>query len=105
MIPKSQPIRSKKIRDAARGETCTLQIPGVCNGNTETTVLAHLPDESHGMGRKSDDISAAFACSACHDVIDGRVKWELRPVDGGQWYMRRAMTRTLRRLIERGILK
>lgn len=105
MIPKTKPIRSQKIRDAARGETCTLQIAGVCNGDPETTVLAHLPDESHGMGRKSDDICAAFACSACHDVIDGRAKWELRPVDRGQWYMRRAMVRTWRRLVERGVIR
>lgn len=95
-------MRSKKIRDSAKGEACTLRITGVCNRNPETTVLAHLPDESKGMGRKSDDISACYACSSCHDVIDGRV-----PHDEGEleWYMRRAMVRTWRKLIEKGVIE
>lgn len=65
-------IMSKKLRDSARGEPCTLNIAGVCNYDSSTVVLCHLPDESHGMGRKSDDIVAAFGCHACHDAIDGR---------------------------------
>ncbi|MGP0834860.1 nuclease domain-containing protein [Serratia sp. CY85251] len=45
-------FRSKVLRDSARGHCCTLQIPGICNGNTETTVLCHLPSPTHGMGYK-----------------------------------------------------
>jgi len=101
-LKKSTRIQSRKIREAARGEDCTFRIPGVCNGNPETTVLAHLPDESHGMARKSDDISAAFACSACHDAIDRRHLVESFP---REWYMRRAMIRTWRRLIEKGVIR
>ena len=99
-------IESKHIRNAAKGEHCTLQIVGACQGGTETTVLAHLPDESHGMGRKADDLSACYACGACHDVLDGRQRWpesEDRP-DVRQFYMRRAQTRTLRRLVELGVV-
>ncbi|WP_163557553.1 nuclease domain-containing protein [Halomonas sp. NO4] len=103
MYLKPQPIRSKQVRDAARGERCTLQILGVCNHDDSTTVLSHLPDESHGMARKGDDISACFACHACHDVIDGRRDWPEGEAEHREWYMRRAQTRTLRRLIERGI--
>ena len=63
---------SKKIRNSARGEDCTLRIPGVCNGNPETTVWAHLPHWSKGMGKKAVDISGCYACSSCHDFIDDR---------------------------------
>lgn len=93
-------IESKKIRDAAAGQACTLQIVGHCNYDTTTTILAHLPDESHGGARKSDDISACFACSSCHDLIDGRVPDASLTREEREWYMRRAMVRTWRRLIE-----
>ncbi len=95
-------VVSKKIRASARNETCTLQIVGVCNHNPETTVLAHLPDESNGMGTKPDDISACYACSSCHDAIDRRHRSGLSGEDR-EWYMRRAMVRTWRRLIETGV--
>lgn len=71
-------FRSKTLRDSARGQCCTLQVPGICNGNPETTVLCHLPSRSHGMGYKSDDYWAVFGCSSCHDVIDGRVPFDWR---------------------------
>lgn len=98
-------IESQPVRDSAQGEDCTLEIQGVCNHDPATTVLAHLPDESHGMGRKSDDASACYACSACHDVIDERTHWPRHEEPWREWYFRRAQTRTLRRLIERGIVK
>lgn len=102
-------IKSKEIRDAARGQDCTFNIAYVCNYDPETTVLAHLPDESHGMGQKADDISAAFACSSCHDVIDGRALYDPLIYDDfkseKEWYMRRAMVRTWRKLIEMGVIK
>ena len=97
-------IISNKIRRSARGEDCTLQIAGVCNYDTATTVLCHLPDETKGMGIKSDDISVAFGCSACHDAVDRRVK-SAEFEEHSQFYMRRAQVRTLRRLLEKGVLK
>ncbi|MBU5563095.1 DUF1364 domain-containing protein, partial [Escherichia sp. S69_ASV_4] len=30
------------LRKAARGRECQVRIPGVCNGNPETSVLAHI---------------------------------------------------------------
>ena len=96
-------IRSPKLRQSAKGQQCTLQIPGVCNHNPETTVLAHLPDESKGMNRKSDDFVAAFSCEACHSMIDGRVKRTIPELEL-EWYMRRAQTRTLRRWVEMGLI-
>ncbi len=100
MLKKTTPIRSKKIQEAARGQQCTLQIVGVCNGDWSTTVLAHLPDESHGIARKSDDLSACFACDACHSVIDGRVKWPVMEREHKDWYFRRAQVRTWRALFQ-----
>jgi len=46
-------------------------IPGHCNYNSETVVLAHL--NAGGMGQKELDFFAAFCCSGCHDVLDSRV--------------------------------
>lgn len=103
-LQKETRIESKKIREAAKGEACTLEIYGVCRSRSDTTVLCHLPDESHGMSRKSDDISSCFGCADCHDVIDGRRKWPDGEEKDKQWYFRRAQTRTLRRLIELDVI-
>lgn len=99
-------IKSQKLRDSARGESCTLEILGVCNGNPETVVLAHLPDGNGGiMGGKVADICACYACSDCHAVIDGQRKWP--EVESGLecWYHHRANIRTLIRMVERGLIK
>ena len=61
-----------KLRESAKGQPCMVRIPGVCNGNQETTVLAHL--NGGGMGLKDRDVFGSFACSACHDIVDFRVK-------------------------------
>lgn len=58
------------IRQAARGQECQVRIPGICNFNPETTVLAHRPGGP--MGGKNPDYQGAFCCSACHDIIDYR---------------------------------
>ena len=66
-------------RKSARGEECLVRIPGVCNFDPETTVLAHYGIAGYfGKGMKPDDDLGAYACSSCHDVMDGRVK---RPYD------------------------
>jgi hypothetical protein len=59
-----------KLRKSARGMDCMIRIPGACNFNQESTVLAHM--NGAGMGLKHPDLFASFACSNCHDVIDGR---------------------------------
>lgn len=65
-------VISQKLRNSARGRECTLRIYGICNGNPETTVLAHVPCGQKGMGMKGPDQIACFACSDCHDALDGR---------------------------------
>lgn len=61
------------LRKEAKDKPCQVRIPGVCNGNPETTVLAHLPMAGiSGMGMKPPDIIGTWACSSCHDEIDDR---------------------------------
>lgn len=61
------------LRKLAKGQPCMVRLAGVCNGNPETTVLAHFRlIGSSGMGLKSPDFMAAWACSDCHDAIDRR---------------------------------
>ena len=97
-------MKSQKMRDSARNEQCTLNLMGVCNYDPATTILAHLPDESNGMGKKADDLSACYTCSACHDAIDNRRKWPESESEHREWYYRRAQTRTWRRMVELGVI-
>ena len=66
-----------KITKSARGQNCTVRLPGICNGNNETVVFAHINGIrfGHGVGHKTE--YGAFACSSCHDAIDVRVKTNL----------------------------
>ncbi|ADP12340.1 conserved bacteriophage protein [Erwinia sp. Ejp617] len=67
--------RSVNLRKKARGRECQVRIPGYCNGNPETSVLAHYRMAGTcGTGYKPDDQQAAIACNGCHDAIDGRTK-------------------------------
>ena len=50
-----------------------VRLPGICNFNSETVVLAHIRLAGvSGMGMKSPDLLGAWACNACHDELDGR---------------------------------
>lgn len=107
LLRKHKPVRFKKIRDSARGQDCTIQSPW-CNHNPETVVLAHYNEPGHGkMGGKDDDTSAAYACSKCHDWLDGRFmppKGEY-PWADKDFYWFRGMRLTWRLLIENGVLQ
>lgn len=71
---KSSRPKSSPIRKSAKGEECTIRLPMVCNYDTATTVLCHSNKlaDGKGMGLKAPDTRAAYGCSACHDVVDGR---------------------------------
>ncbi|MBB9313254.1 DUF1364 domain-containing protein, partial [Escherichia coli] len=61
------------LRKAARSRECQVRIPGVCNGNPETSVLAHIRLTGLcGTGTKPPGLIATIAFSACHDEIDRR---------------------------------
>lgn len=91
---------SQAVRDSARGEDCTLRLD-CCNGNTETTVLAHIRAFGWaGMAQKPPDFLAVYACSACHDHLDRRAS-------EAQWGwddILRALGETQMRLSAKGLL-
>lgn len=92
------------LRNYAKGNPCMVRTP-LCNGNTETTVLAHWRDGSTGMGKKEQDLAASWCCSACHDVIDGRNKnhpYEYEQVR--TWHLE-GIIRTQKELVKAGIIK
>jgi len=69
----SKKDKQDKITRSARGKLCQIRIPGVCNHDPKTTVLAHLPGA--GMALKHLSIHGSYSCSACHDVVDFRVAY------------------------------
>jgi hypothetical protein len=104
---RSRGPRMTPIRRSAKDEDCTILIPGICNGDTSTTVLCHsnLLADGKGMGLKAPDTEACYGCSACHDVLDGR-----RPLPS--WLTRaqleqafnRARSTTQKKLKEKGLM-
>lgn len=90
---------SQKLRDSARGQECTLRLPGICNFDPATTVLCHLPVMQRGIAIKSPDLASCFGCSSCHDAIDGRVPYKTDARD-----LLRAMTETQMRWLDMGLL-
>lgn len=103
MFPKPTRWESKKYRDAAKDQPCTMRLEGYCNGRTDTTVLAH--DNGAGMGTKHSDHNAADMCSVCHDVYDGRVKADPHTKAILSREFARARVETIVNRIERAIIK
>ena len=60
-----------ELRKEARGRACQIRYAGVCNHNPETVVLAHFRLLTiSGLGIKPPDWCGAWACSACHALVD-----------------------------------
>ena len=94
-------LRKNQLRQEARDKPCQIRIPGVCNGNPETTVLCHL--NSGGMGMKADNFACgAWGCSSCHDAVDGRVIVEGTPWGLIMVYHLEGVTRTQLELLNMG---
>lgn len=104
MFPKPKKLTSKKIRHSAKGESCTLRIPGVCNHNPETVVLCHINSSSKGMGNKSHDIHAVYACSDCHDWLDHRIKTAHSQVWRDKEILR-SLLETQDRMVQKGLIE
>lgn len=100
-------IRIQKILDSANGEDCTLQIAGVCNFNPKTTVAAHsnMHEDGKGAGTKAHDIFTCYACSACHEWLDGGYVRDGYTSDFVAQEFHKALKRTWLRLIQKGVLK
>jgi hypothetical protein len=59
------------LRKEARGRDCKVRLPGICNFDPATTVLAHYRMAGiSGMGLKSPDLLGAWARSSCHAYVD-----------------------------------
>lgn len=101
--PKRQEYRNRKILDAARGEDCLLQIPGVCNNDTSTVIAAHsnFGEDGKGASQKADDIFVAFSCFRCHQWLDE----SHASIDEKYYLFNRGFKRTLRRLLDKWVLK
>lgn len=91
-----------KIRESARDESCQIRSP-LCNGDIATTVLCHLP--ALKMGGKAPDYQAAYGCSACHDLVDGRnfQGGAFQSAQVKMWH-HQAVIRTQEILVEKGLL-
>ena len=107
-LQKAHRTVSKALRDSARGEACTVRIPGVCDGGGETTVLAHLRMlGGGGASYKPSDLEAVDACGPCHDAIDGRTPASQLPVEYTQaqmYHIARALVLTHRRMAAAGLI-
>lgn len=95
-------FKSKKLTDSARNRDCEVRLPDVCNFNPETSCLAH--PNGGGMGTKHSDILGAFCCSACHDVLDGRVPSHYG-VDYLDLAQRQGNARTINIWLQEGLIK
>lgn len=88
------------LRKQAKGRGCQVRIPGVCNHNSETVVLAHVRLSGvSGMGIKAADALACWACSACHAYCDTHHD------DTTQRAFLEGMVRTLAQLIREGAIR
>lgn len=94
-------IRSKKTTTHAKGQPCQARFGGICNGNPETTVFAHLNGFGKGMGMKAPDYAGFFSCSACHDAYDRTP----HKIDGLSTFLLYAVMGTWGILIRDGIIK
>jgi hypothetical protein len=95
-------MKTSKIRQSAKGEDCLVRAPGICNGNPETVVLAHI--NGGGIGRKNPDWQGAYACSACHEWLDGGYNNDCATRWDRDLLHLEAVIRTQAVLIEKGLI-
>jgi len=66
------------LRKLAKGKECQARFchhdgTPICNFDPATTVLAHVRLSGvAGIGQKPPNLCGIWACSSCHDVLDGR---------------------------------
>jgi hypothetical protein len=94
-------IRSKKIRESAKGEDCQIRVEG-CNNNSETVVFCHLGGA--GIGAKSSDLFGAYGCSTCHGKADGQIPSHWSATVLGLYFYQ-AVIRTQQILVNKGLIK
>lgn len=95
-----------KITDSARGEACTIQGPW-CNSDPDTTVWAHSPSGSFfgkGTSIKGEDAIGCYACSACHDTVDGRAHINETTFEERRTMFLRGFGKSFRLLLMKGLI-
>jgi hypothetical protein len=99
-------IRSKKLRDSARDEPCTMNSP-MCNGNPETVVWCHSNFHEHGkgVGLKAHDVFGFYGCSGCHQWFDHDSKRYAEGLADRRDYYQRAHDKSIVRAIEKGVIR
>lgn len=95
MLTKTPKIKSKKIRDSAKDELCTLRVTN-CSGR-ETVVFCHLNTRFKGIGNKSLDIHGVYGCYNCHEKLDSA---KVSKAD-----QLRALVETQVKLIQKGLIE
>ncbi len=90
----------RKITSRARGKECQIRLPGICDGNPETTVPCHyrMPGLS-GAGYIPDAIFVAWGCHACHAYVDTNND------DATQLAFAQGVFRTQAQLLQQGVIK
>lgn len=94
---------SHPLRRSAKGEACTLRIPGVCKNDTSAVVLCHV----NGVLLKSNnskqvDMHAFYGCSACHDAQEYQSNWAKH---GITWRdIIRAVFETQKKMVAKGLI-
>jgi len=89
-------IVSKKIRESARNEDCTLRVSSHCQDG-ESVVFCHLNSNYKGTGIKSPDLFGVYGCYRCHAELDSGI------VDAEDQL--RALMETQMKLFEKGLIK
>ena len=95
--------KQDKYTRSARGQPCTVRVPGVCKEapENETTVLAHI--NGGGIATKHYNIHAAYACFECHQWLDGGYV-KTHSIDQRDLYHYEGVIRTQIIMIEEGVL-
>jgi hypothetical protein len=103
IYPKHGRAKSRAYLDAACGQECTLQIPGICVCDPAQSQAAHLRLFSMtGVGHKPHDFLTVDACTPCHRILDKRDLWEQA---GLQWrHVLQALMITLDRRYQAGLI-
>jgi len=100
--------RSEEYTRAAKGQSCTMNSPW-CTYKDEETCFRHLNESFAGKGKglKAHDFAGFDGCQGCEDWYNSYVTSNL-PEFGKEeknWYVLRAVIRTLYRRFEQGVLK
>lgn len=97
-LTKRVAYRNKKILAAAKDERCC-----ICGENDGTTVFCHFDELWAGkaMSQKADDCAGFFGCYECHRQYSGLDN--AAPPSYSE--VLRAYYRTIRRLLDLGVLK